>query len=322
MVDELDRSESPEIILCRLDQESYALEMSWVRSVARADRLRQRTEPEGLVGVLSEGGREVPVFSLRNQLGRKPACSERMGHVVMLSGEPAPLALLVDHLSSVVRIDRSHLLNLPAPIVNSSARYFRGAVRLGQELALLLAPDRMFPAGSLQRNGCGSSSGDEVPTRSALPLLRSPSRTSGGPGQIVIFSTTEPEPRKRPLSFGLSIAEVLEILDPPPLIPVPGAPHWVLGLVLWHDHAVAVIDLPRRMGLPPAAAGDRARLLIARASIQSEPIGLLVRPSVRIRPLPLPHLPCRQPLPDEGALCRGAVELKNETLVIPDLAGV
>ena len=35
--------------------------------------------------------------------------------------------------------------------------------------------------------------------------------------------------------------------------------------------------------------------------------------------LPLPHLACRRSLPVDSALVRGAVELMNQTLVVPDL---
>jgi chemotaxis signal transduction protein len=145
-------------------------------------------------------------------------------------------------------------------------------------------------------------------------------------GRIVLFSTADPRPRERPLAFGLNITQVDEVLGLPALTPVPHTAPFLVGLANWRDQPVPVLDLARRLGLPPSAPDARSRLLVVSAGAPAaEPhdrAGFLVRPSVRVLRLPLAHRPCIRMPPLEPALVRGAVELPQETLVIPHLQRV
>lgn len=311
-----------DILRCYAGDESYALEMSWVGSVGRADGLRLQAGEDGSVGFVADEEGTIPVFSLASQLGRRSRSDAAHGHVIVLGGEPAPRALYVDRIARVLQLPWSMLMPLPALVADHTPPFFRGVLKLGNELVLLLAAEHLIPGFTPKRRG-------DVPEAPHLASWRPPphphrymaGRAERG-GQIVIFSAVEPRPRKRAVSFGLSITQVLEILDPPPLVPVPQSPASILGLVEWQDRPIPVIDLASRMGLAPMTAEGRARLMIARASLQADPVGFLVRPTIRIRRLPLPHLPCKQAPPVDLSLTKGAIELKNETLLIPDLAGI
>ncbi|HEV3162908.1 MAG TPA: chemotaxis protein CheW [Isosphaeraceae bacterium] len=315
-----------DVIRCLIGDEAYGLEMAWVRRIDRADHLRLQPGPGGAVGVLPDVDGDIPVFSLANQLDRPQAANENgtglIPHILVLNGDPGPLGLLVDRVSPSQRVPATSFLSLPALVADSSTRYFRGVIKLDKEMMLWLAPERLIPAGTPTWESRGPDD-EEGPPVDRLPRRhRDLESRRQAEGQLVIFSTTDSAERKRPISFGLSINQVLEILDLPPLIPVPGAPETIVGLVAWHDRALPVIDLGLRLGLPRLTADARTRLMIARAASSSDPVGFLVRPLVRVRGLPLPHLPCRQAPPVEPSLIRGAMELKDETLVIPDIARV
>jgi purine-binding chemotaxis protein CheW len=315
MVDVLHETDVVDVIRCEIGDEAYGLEMSWVRGIDRSDRMRRLPAPDGAVGLLPSDEGDFPVFSLAGRLGRDLKSHRKIPHVVVLNGDPLPVGLLVDHISPVIRVPAELLLPLPGLVADCSARYFRGIIRRDKELMLWLAPERLVPGSRPQHGGYG------------LPLQEPPSAGDlggqrEGAGQIVIFSTAEPISRKRPLAFGLSITQVLEILDTPPIIPLPGAPESILGLVAWHRRAIPVVDLARRLGLAPFPPDARTRLMIVRASSLAETIGILVRPSVRVRRLPLPHIPCSQPPPIDLDMIQGVVELKNETLIIPNIGSV
>jgi chemotaxis signal transduction protein len=121
------------------------------------------------------------------------------------------------------------------------------------------------------------------------------------------------------LVVGLSVAQVLEVLDPAGLIAVPHGPDFLRGLAFWRDRVVPVVDLAVRLGLPPLV-GERERLVVARANIAGDLVAFPVRPAIQTIRLPTPHRPCT--LAISPGLALGSFELTDRVVVIPDLAAV
>jgi chemotaxis signal transduction protein len=325
-VTQLSTTDVLRLLRCGAAGEWYALDMAWVRGIHRGDRFRREAGGDGAIGVLRGKDGEVPVFSLARLLGRSfnwpapaPLSPWEKGRgevapedrpVVVVNG-PCLWALLMDDVSPMAETSARSVFPVPAVIDDPKAHPFQGVLLQDEELLLLLAPDRLR--------------GDPYPfLRPIQPLARPPfvRRPASRRGQLLLFSTADPQPQARPLFFGLSITQVLEIVAPPPLVPVPGAADFVRGLMPWRGQPVLVLDLSRILGLPPAGPEPRSRLLIAAASADSDPVAFLVRPSMRVAHLPLPHQPCRRELPVDLALTLGAFELRNETLVVLDLGKV
>ncbi|HXN31166.1 MAG TPA: chemotaxis protein CheW [Polyangiaceae bacterium] len=76
-------------------------------------------------------------------------------------------------------------------------------------------------------------------------------------------------------TYAVEIAHVAEILRPPPITEVPRAPNTVLGVISVRGKLVTVVDLRRRLLLPPATIDRRTRILLTDAGT-GEQIGLLV----------------------------------------------
>jgi chemotaxis signal transduction protein len=353
-------------IRCGSADESYGLDMSWVRSIQRTDRFRRnpaaREESSAPVGWLPGNEGDIPVFSLARRLGRSSDGDSALQRIVVLypaEEEKQTWALLVDRVSQVISIPAERAVPLPPVVVNPAADYFQGVIRLGDELILFLSPERLHPewqstrlSGSNFHAQSGQQSayerldygpaGATLDLPSLQPLRSIPSEASGptsqvgGRGQLMLFSTARLPSGERPVSFGLSISQVPEILVPLPLVPVPEAPAFVLGLVNWRDRPVPVLDLDARLGLAPKAdrPGDgQARLIITRdkgcAPVRSEEGdrgrvlgGFIIQPAVRTMRLPIAHQPCQRSLDLDQRLTRGVVELENETLVIPDVRSI
>ncbi len=90
------------------------------------------------------------------------------------------------------------------------------------------------------------------------------------------------EPKTGYLAFRLGedvyagpVSLIREILKPPPLTPVPRAPHQILGIVSVRGQLVTVIDLRRRLHLEEAPISRRSRILLVDAP-GGEVMGLYV----------------------------------------------
>jgi purine-binding chemotaxis protein CheW len=76
-------------------------------------------------------------------------------------------------------------------------------------------------------------------------------------------------------TYAVQIAQLAEILRPPPITDVPRAPSTVLGVISVRGKLVTVLDLRRRLRLAEAPLDRRSRILLVEAG-GGEQIGLLV----------------------------------------------
>jgi purine-binding chemotaxis protein CheW len=76
-------------------------------------------------------------------------------------------------------------------------------------------------------------------------------------------------------TYAVQIANVAEILKPPPITEIPRAPFNVIGIISVRGKLVTVIDLRRRFRLRESPIDPKSRILLSDAA-GDEQIGLLV----------------------------------------------
>jgi len=89
-------------------------------------------------------------------------------------------------------------------------------------------------------------------------------------GSIIQWVTFHLENEK----YGIKVMQVQEVLRMTEIAPVPGAPHYVLGIINLRGSVVTVIDTRRRFGLPDTEADDETRIVIVEAD--NNVVGILV----------------------------------------------
>lgn len=77
-------------------------------------------------------------------------------------------------------------------------------------------------------------------------------------------------------TYAVQIANVAEILKPPPLTEVPRAPRNVIGVVSVRGKLVTVVDLRRRFRVHESPVDRKSRILLAEVGRGDEQVGLLV----------------------------------------------
>jgi len=74
--------------------------------------------------------------------------------------------------------------------------------------------------------------------------------------------------------YGIKVMQVQEVLRMTEIAPVPGAPHYVLGIINLRGNVVTVIDSRKRFGLPEKESDDSTRIVIIEAG--DNVVGILV----------------------------------------------
>ncbi len=321
-----------------------------------------KRDKTGFVGWLSSNEGDIPVFNMAERLGQDtPSQQDSAEQRIIILPSPTPTTtdmvvegqpwgLLVDDISRVIEVPEDCLNPLPAITINPATNYFEGVVRLEDDnMLLMLSPEWLHPdtappekftseKSKLQaRSNFYQNQNSSPPPEAQEQItnggqakglrqangLQARKSTTAKNGRLILFSTTKSQPNERPLLFALSITQILEALKPLPLIPIPTAPCFVLGLVNWRNQPVPIINLDARLGieLPPhPALNDQTRLLIIRGFKPHTFAGFLVRMDMRALPLPIPHKPSTRTLTLDQTLIYSAVELVNETVIIPDLS--
>lgn len=75
-------------------------------------------------------------------------------------------------------------------------------------------------------------------------------------------------------TYGLDVMGIKEVLRFTEIAPVPGAPHYVLGIINLRGNVVTVFDARARFGLPSREVDDNTRIVVIET--QAETVGILV----------------------------------------------
>ncbi len=67
-------------------------------------------------------------------------------------------------------------------------------------------------------------------------------------------------------SYGINVMQVQEVLPPSEIAPVPGAQHFVMGIINLRGKVVTVIDTRLRFGLPTREADKESRIVVIEAN--------------------------------------------------------
>jgi purine-binding chemotaxis protein CheW len=130
--------------------------------------------------------------------------------------------------------------------------------------------------GSQRASSSGQDRGADPAARSALvrqgrqhaPIRRSRQQDRGPRTEYLAFTLGGD-------IYAAPVALIREILKPPPLTPVPRAPHPILGIVSVRGQLVTVVDLRRRLRLAESQPTRRTRILLVDAT-GGEVMGLFV----------------------------------------------
>jgi purine-binding chemotaxis protein CheW len=119
--------------------------------------------------------------------------------------------------------------------------------------------------------------------------------------------------------YGIDVMLVQEVLRVPEIVPVPGAPSFILGIINLRGAVVTVLDTRKVFGLPPAELTEAARIVITESGKQVA--GLLVDSVAEVVNISSSQI---ETAPDVGTnesakYIQGITHHNNELLILVDV---
>ena len=120
-------------------------------------------------------------------------------------------------------------------------------------------------------------------------------------------------------SYAINVMQVQEVLRVSEIAPVPGAPHYVLGIINLRGNVVTVVDTRIRLGLQTSEVTDSTRIVIIEGA--KHVVGILVDCVAEVVDLPSSEVESAPNVGnDESAkYVQGVASRDGELLILVDL---
>ena len=120
-------------------------------------------------------------------------------------------------------------------------------------------------------------------------------------------------------TYGINVMQVQEVLRVSEIAPVPGAPHYVLGIINLRGNVVTVIDTRIRLGLATAEVTDSTRIVIIETA--RHVVGILVDCVAEVVDVATSEVESAPNVgsDDSANYIQGVASRENELLILVDL---
>lgn len=119
--------------------------------------------------------------------------------------------------------------------------------------------------------------------------------------------------------YGIKVMQVQEVLRMTEIAPVPGAPHYVIGIINLRGSVVTVIDTRRRFGLNDVENDDETRIVIVEAN--NNVVGILVDSVAEVVDLKVSEIETAPNVGNDESskYIQGVSSRENELLILVDV---
>ena len=210
-----------------------------------------------VLGVMTLRNRLLPLVSLRRMFGLPDRDADEESRIVVVSLEGASVGVVMDSVNQVLRVPRSAVDRMPGLLAqDGNLSEIQEICRLdgGKRMVSILSVEHMF------RHSTMKAALDTVDDMKDKPDAAAAETHAASviddEEQVVVFRLGKEE-------FGVPIESVQEIVRlPDEMTKVPGAATAVEGVINLRGAVLPVIDLRRRLGLPPVERSDRQRIVV------------------------------------------------------------
>jgi len=343
------------VVLFKIGDDTYSIEMSSVRTIERIDNFKPNDSGEGPKGWVDYESTDIPVYALSERFADNGVSYQQGERVLIMSYEGSYWGLMVDKVIDMLQVRTSETMPMPTIAQDPALNVYTGVFILNNEIILSLNPDRLHPdAQPIEIETLPPKNPEENPEENpaenpqenpeenpaenpqenpeenpeeeviknsdaSKPVPGEESPPSDYIGRMLMFTTFEQASSEQKLVFGLSITQVVQVIESVSIRPVPASKPHVLGLTNWRRVPVPVVDLNSLFGYEPLTEENRKRFLIIRSSGNKGFLCLATCSDVRVVDLPIHNEPFDGDTGFDSSFIRGVFKLDKDFLVIPDI---
>jgi len=134
-----------------LGQEVYGIEIRYVTEIIGIQAITAVPEvPEHVKGIINLRGKIIPVIDVRTKFRKESVAYDDRTCIVVVDIQELAVGLIVDHVSEVTTIPDEQIVPPPSTRTGFHNRYIKGIGKVGNEVKLLLACERLLSDDELE----------------------------------------------------------------------------------------------------------------------------------------------------------------------------
>ncbi|MTV49442.1 chemotaxis protein [Heliobacillus mobilis] len=255
--------EEDQLVTFLLGREEYAFDIMHVKEIIRVPEITAvpNVTPY-LEGVVSIRNQLLPIVNMRSFFHMQDKALTDQSRVIIVDLGHLTAGFRVDRVQEVIRVPRS-IIEPPPPIfLSGEAEQIRGVAKLnkGTRLLMCLNASNLLSTDMVRELMEDSEEAREVVE--AGNLARAIEEE-----QLVAFRLGNEE-------FAIQITDVQEINRMTQVTQMPGAPHYIEGLVNLRGNIIPALNLRRRFHMEERTRDDASRIVIV--DVNNRKTGIIV----------------------------------------------
>lgn len=151
MLEHKDMVEEIKVIVFRLVDEEYGVEVNQVRSIEKMQSItRVPRTPEFVKGVINLRGVVTPIIDLKTRFDLGEEAYTDSTRIIIVAVDDMEVGLIVDAANDVIDIPLNSIEQPPAVVGGIKASYLRGVAKLQDRLLIMLNLDKVLSSEEIQ----------------------------------------------------------------------------------------------------------------------------------------------------------------------------
>lgn len=234
-----------------LDKEEYAIGIMKVKEIIRVPQIVKVPNCEAYIdGVVSIRNNLLPIINLRSYFGMGHLELNDQTRILVVDMGTFAAGIMVDRISEVLRVP-SDVIQAPPKFSIESEEQLKGVAKLnnGKRMLLILDPSKLISADEINAlTDFSEAKKQELNDNDITNLILDEEK-------LVTFKIDMEE-------YGVKIANVQEINRMTDITKIPGAPHYIEGIVNLRGNVIPALNLRRLFKLEEKQITDSSRIII------------------------------------------------------------
>ncbi|MDH4200800.1 MAG: chemotaxis protein CheW [Spirochaetia bacterium] len=141
----LTSSKTRQIIVFRVGNEDYGLEIEKVQEIIRMKTIKKLPRsPHFILGVMNLRGNIIPIIGLRQKFGLPDLAYDEFTRIVVVTHDNKLVGMVVDDVSRVINVPEDSIEGNPDMLRDNTKALVRGVAKLEDQVIILVELDYLI----------------------------------------------------------------------------------------------------------------------------------------------------------------------------------